>query len=67
MGKQKQASQWTQTHTKRLEELIDDDLYLDEIQYIFCELGYGYWSTKYLREKLAMDIEYSLQVAFYRS
>ena len=69
VGKQKQASQWTQMHTKQLEKLIDDDpdFYLDKIQYIFCELGYGYWNTKYLLEKLTTDIEYSLQVAVNRS
>ena len=62
MGKDKRASRWTQMHTKRLKELIDEDpdFYREEIQYVFCELGFGYWNTKYLWEKLTIDIEYPL-------
>ena len=68
VGKQNRAGHVTM-HTKRLEELIDDDpdLYLHKIQYIFCELGYGYWNTKYLWEKLTTETDYSLQVAVDRS
>ena len=41
MGKKKKASHWTPTHLRILEEVIEDDpdLYLDEIQYVFLELG----------------------------
>ena len=44
MGKKKEASQWTTTHLRILEKVIEDDpdLYLDEIQYVFWELGQGY-------------------------
>ena len=54
MGKKKKASQWTPTHLRILEEVIEDDpdLYLDEIQYVSWELGQGYWHAACLWEKL---------------
>ena len=65
MGKKKQASQWTQAHLRILEEVIEDDpdLYLDKIQYVFWELGQGYWSASHLWGKLTIDLKFSLQVA----
>jgi len=58
MGKRKKTSQWTPTHLRILEEVIEDDpdLYLDEIQYDFWELGQGYWHAAYLLEKLTIDL-----------
>ena len=66
MGKRlKKMSQWTATHTRNLREIIEDDpdLYLDELQFVFWELGHGFWSAKHLWEKLTMELGYSLQVA----
>ena len=45
MGKRtKKKSQWTSTHTRNLQAIIDDDpdLYLDELQFVFWELGHGH-------------------------
>ena len=63
--KGKNKTQWTSRHTRNLREIIEDDpdLYLDELQFVFCELGHGFWSAKHLWEKLTMELGYSLQVA----
>ena len=65
MGRRKNKSQWTPTHTRNLREIIEDDpdLYLDELQFVFWELDQGHWSSSYLWEKLTMELGYSLQVA----